>query len=106
MQWTGKMWTTSSSQAAQPYAEGARGFNGGTCHRVDRYQYAGPEARMERRRVKQNLPLEYRIAERVDDLRAQAEVLPQGAKSASASSAGCDRPTPASISTSGSGRRG
>jgi hypothetical protein len=55
---------------------------------------------MERRRVKQNLPLEYRIAERVDDLRAQAEAL-KGAKSASASSAGCDRPALAPISMSG-----
>jgi hypothetical protein len=35
---------------------------------------------MERRRVKHNLPLEYRIAERIDDLRAQAEALPQGSK--------------------------
>jgi hypothetical protein len=35
---------------------------------------------MERRRVKQNLPLEYRIAERVDDLRARVEALPQGSK--------------------------
>jgi hypothetical protein len=35
---------------------------------------------MERRRVKQIFPLEDRIAERVDDLRAQAEALPQGSK--------------------------
>jgi hypothetical protein len=35
---------------------------------------------MERSPVKRNLPLEHRIAERVDDLRAQAEALPRGSK--------------------------
>jgi hypothetical protein len=43
-------------------------------------KYAGTEALMERSPVKRNLPLEHRIAERVDDLRAQAEALPRGSK--------------------------